>query len=181
MRFSHWLNQRELLCLASPRLRIQNWFLTLLNSACLISVGIARIVFSAHLETSAPHTLCCVGRVTGFEAPARCKSNMLGIQRKKRCYWVCERGDEVLWEVFVSKGGIWQEGWSSLGGERFGCIGWFSSGSRGRVNGMFRVCQEIVSDKSAGEWYIVPHVSWATRQNARPRRLNFLFLPARSH
>lgn len=43
--------------------------------------------------------------------------------------------------------GIWQEGWLSLGGERLGCIGWFSSSSRGRVNGMFRVCQETVSDE----------------------------------
>ena len=28
---------------------------------------------------------------------------------------------------------------------------WVSSGSRGRVNGMFGDCQETVSDKGAGE------------------------------
>lgn len=92
----------EVLWLASPRLRIQNWFLTLLNSACLIS-RIARITFPALKETSAPHTLfALLGSLVWGHLPG-VKLNMLGIQRKKRCYWVWERGDEVLWEAFMVK------------------------------------------------------------------------------
>lgn len=51
-------------------------------------VGVTGIICIAQVETSISNNLCCIFRFTGLEVPVKCKSRIMEIQRKKRCFGV---------------------------------------------------------------------------------------------
>lgn len=101
----------------------QNWFLTHPSSVYEKTVGITQVISTPPMETSVSNTLCSVRRFSGLEAPARCKSEIVGIQSKKRCGLVSEGGGGVSSVAFTAEGAIWWGGVSNLRRWGYECFG----------------------------------------------------------